>query len=147
MRKFFNAYRIASCLLVFYTIGHTLGAVIDTPKFGAEADSVADLMKSVHVQTQGFDCTWYGFYRGFGIFVSLFFALSAVMTWIVGGMSTVKRRTVLPLMWALFASYATSVIVTLSYFFLVPALFSSAITLALGVGCFRDQTATLPKEA
>jgi hypothetical protein len=43
-------------------------------------------MKSVHFDAQGFDDSWYGFYLGFGWFVSLFFVLSAVLSWYIGGL-------------------------------------------------------------
>jgi hypothetical protein len=71
--RYFNVYRLAAYFLVFYTLGHTLGAVVATPRFGSESDSVVSAMKSVHVMSQGFNCTWYGFYRGMGSIVSLFF--------------------------------------------------------------------------
>jgi len=79
--RFFNSFRLASILLVLYTIGHTAGAVIATPKLGVGSDTVVALMKSVHVRAQGADCTWYGFYRGFGALVSVFFAFSAIVAW------------------------------------------------------------------
>ena len=35
--RYFNAYRLAAYVLVFYALAHTLGAVIATPQFGAES--------------------------------------------------------------------------------------------------------------
>lgn len=139
--RYFNAYRLAAYVLVLYTLGHTLGAVVATPEFGAESAQVVGAMKTVHVVAQGADCTWYGFYRGFGIFVSIFFVFSIVMCWHVGGMKLEGRLASLPLTWALAASYAVSVVTAWTYFFAMPILFSTLVTSLLAVACIRDQRA------
>jgi hypothetical protein len=141
--RYFNAYRLAAYVLVLYTLGHTFGAVIATPDFGSESMQVVTGMKAVHVVAQGADCTWYGFYRGFGIFVSLFFVFSLLVAWHVGGKTLEHRVALLPVTWALFASYAASIVTALVYFFPMPIIFSTAVTLLLGVACMRDQRAAI----
>jgi hypothetical protein len=89
--RHFNAYRLAAYTLILYALGHTLGAVVQTPQFGPESDAVVSAMKTVHVAAMGADCTWYGFYRGFGIFVSIFFVFSVVMAWHLGRMRAEDR--------------------------------------------------------
>ena len=139
MSRYFNAYRLAAYALVLYTLGHTLGAVVATPNFGAESAEVVTAMKAVHVVSQGADCTWYGFYRGFGIFVSIFFVFSIAMVWHIGGKTREERRAFLPLTWALCACYAASIVTGWIYFFAMPILLSTIVTVLLGVACVRDQ--------
>jgi hypothetical protein len=139
LARFFNEFRLASYVLVLYTFGHTLGAVINTPRFGAESDSVVAAMKSVHVQAQGADCTWYGFYRGFGIIVSVYFILSAVLTWQLGGMTPAERRKFKLVTWTLFLGFVVCAIVTWSSFFPVPLVFSVALAVLLGFACMRTR--------
>jgi hypothetical protein len=136
--RYFNAFRIASYLLVFYALGHTLGAVTGTPHFGAESDAVIALMKSIHVRAQGADCSWWGFYRGFGAVISVQFVLAAVLTWHLGGMTAHERHRVAPVAWALLASSAAGAVIAWVYFFPAPIAFATAITLVLGVACVRD---------
>jgi hypothetical protein len=136
--RFFNVYRIASYALVLYALGHTMGAVVNTPALGPESDAVAATMKSVHIAAQGADCTWYGFYRGFGVFVSIFFIFSAVLTWYVGGRSAEDRRVLAPITWALFASYAASIVSASVWFFPAPIVFSTVVAALLGFACIRD---------
>jgi hypothetical protein len=138
MRRYFNPFRLASYLLVFYSIGHTLGAVVSTPKFGAASDAVVNQMKSVHLHAQGADATWYGFYEGFGWFVTVFFGFSIVMTWFLGGMSKSQRRAIAPMTWALFLAHVAALAIACTYFFLAPILLSSAIALLLATGCASD---------
>ncbi len=100
--------------------------------------SVVSMMKSVHVVAQGADATWYGFYRGFGWFVSVFFIFSAVMTWYLGGRTARDRLALALVTWSLFLSHAAGSIIAWVYFFFAPILFSTVITVLLGIGCVRD---------
>jgi hypothetical protein len=138
--KYFNAFRLAAYVLVLYTLGHTLGAVINTPQFGAESDVVVAAMKTVHVTAQGSDCTWYGFYRGFGWLVSIYFAFSAYAAWVLGGAGAQERRSMLPIAWALFVSHALGAVIAFVWFFPVPMAFGTAVTALLGFGSFRAST-------
>ncbi len=135
--RYFNAHRLAAYLLVLYTLGHTLGAVVQTPHFGAESDAVVAAMRSVPLVSQGAGCTWYGFYRGFGLLVSIYFAVSCFMAWHLGGASDGDRGALVPLGWALFVSHAAGLVLACAYFFPAPMIFSGAITALLGLGCIR----------
>jgi hypothetical protein len=137
MRKYLNPLRVTTVLLVFYCLGHTFGALVATPHFGVESDLVMTAMKSVHFIANGSRCTWWGFYLGFGYNVSIFFVFSAVLTWFLGGMSLSEQRRWAPILWALFASYAATVVLAVKYFFLPPIVFSSAITVLLGIQSLR----------
>jgi hypothetical protein len=139
--RYFNAFRIASYLLVLYTLGHTLGTVVSTPRFGAESDTVVAAMKSVHVDVQSSDCTWYGFYRGSAILVSIFFLFSIVAAWQLGSPRAREQTALMPLGWALFAGHLAGAVVAVVYFFPVPMVCASATTLLLGVGCLRMRSA------
>ena len=139
--RYFNAYRLSAYVLLFYAVGHTLGAVAATPGFGAESDAVVSAMKTVHVAADGADCTWYGFYRGFGILVSVFFAFSAFLTWHLGGKNERERRAFLPVTWTLFLSYAASIPVTWVYFFAAPRFLSTVVAVLLGFACVRETRA------
>jgi hypothetical protein len=115
--RYFNEFRLAAYLLAVYTFGRTFGAVIKTPQFGEESDAVARAMKSVHVVAHGSDCTWYGFYRGFGVLVSIFLAFSAYAGGRSGGATERERRSLLPMGWALFVSHAAGAVIAIAYFF------------------------------
>ena len=132
-----DPFRLAAIVLVLYTAGHTLGAVIETPHFGLASDGVVTLMKSVRFTAQSADCTWYGFYRGFGIIVSIFFVLSAVMAWTLGGTGPRERRALAPLAWSLFVAHAATMAVAWIDFFPASEIFATVVTLLLGYGCIR----------
>ena len=137
MSKYLNPFRLTTLLLLLYCLGHTLGALVSTPTFGAESDRVMAAMQSVHFDASGSDCSWFGFYLGFGYDVSIFFLFSGVLTWFLGGMSRSDQRRWAPITWALFASYAATLVLAITYFFVVPIIFSSLITLLLGIQGIR----------
>jgi hypothetical protein len=138
LRRFANPYRLASYVLVLYALGHTVGAVISTPRLGAAADAVAASMKSVHFDAQGFNDTWYGFYQGFGWLVSVFFLVSAVTCWHIGGRPVRDRMGLAGITWPLFLSYAVSVVIACEYFFGAPIVFSGTVAILLGIACVYD---------
>jgi hypothetical protein len=133
MRKYLNPFRLTTLLLLLYCLGHTFGALVSTPHFGSKSDVVMAAMKSVHFKAGGSDCTWFGFYLGFGYNVSIFFLFSGILTWFLGGMSPSDQRRWAPITWSLFASYAATVVLAVSYFFAAPIIFSSLVTLLLGI--------------
>ncbi len=76
-------YRIASVLLVLFAVGHTLGFPETPPEWGVGA--IVNSMQTVHFDAQGFDRTYYDFYVGFGLFVSVFLLFAAVLAWHLAG--------------------------------------------------------------
>jgi hypothetical protein len=138
VQRYANPYRLASYVLMLYALGHTVGAVVQTPQFGAAAGAVAAAMKSVHFDAQGFDDSWYGFYEGFGWLVSLFFVTSSAITWHIGGKSVENRRELAGITWPLCLSYTISTGIAFKYFFMAPIVFSCLVAFLLGLGCARD---------
>jgi hypothetical protein len=140
-RRYFNLYRLAAYVLVFFAAGHTLGALVETPRFGPASDTVVAAMKGVTVQVQGASATWYGFYRGFGWNVSVFFLFSAFLCWYLGGLTAAERRALAPLTWALFLSHAAGAVIAWVYFFPVPIVCATLVAVLLGIGCLQDRRA------
>ncbi len=122
-------YRIASVLLLLFAAGHTLGFRETDPEWGV--GSLIGLMQSVRFDAQGFSRTYWDFYVGFGLFVSVFLVFAAVLAWQLGGLApetlALMRRSV----WALVICFAAVTILSWRYFFVVPIVFAISITLCL----------------
>src|SRR5262249_40945287 len=84
--RYLNPLRLAAYTLVLFCFGHSMGALIHTPSFGAPSDAVWAAMRAVHFRCQTADCTWFGFYEGFGWLVSVFFLFAAAVAWFLGGL-------------------------------------------------------------
>jgi hypothetical protein len=134
---YFNPYRLAAYALALYALGHTIGAVVQTPQFGPASDAVVSQMKSVHV-VAGTDATWYGLFRGLGSTVSVFLVFSMVICWYAGGRIGRDRLILAPILWALLLSQVAGAVIAFAYLFSVPMFFSLLVAVFLGTGCFRD---------
>lgn len=133
--RYLNPFRIAAVILVLFFLGHTLGALIGLPSFGAQGDAVLAAMKETHFQCQTSDCTWFGFYLGFGWDVSVFFLLSAAIAWYLGGRSRAEQRALKPIAWSLFLSHVASAGIAWTWFFIAPQLFATVVAALLGYEC------------
>jgi hypothetical protein len=122
-------YRITSVLLVLFAVGHTLGFRRVDPSWGV--DSFISALKSTHFAVQGVDRTYWDFYTGFGLFVTVFLLFTAILTWQLGSLPKEILSTMWILNWSLAACFMAVTILSWAYFFVVPVVFSALIALCL----------------
>ena len=122
-------YRIASILILLFAVGHTLGFRTTDPKWGV--DALVESMHSIHFTAQGFSRTYWDFYVGFGLFVSVFLLLAAVVAWQLGSLPAETLRGMRTVGWALALSFAAATILSWKFFFIIPIVFSAVISLCL----------------
>lgn len=123
-------YRIASVLLLLFAVGHTLGFRQIDPAWRG-VDSVVASMQGVRFEVQGFNRTYYDFYVGFGLFVSVLLLLAAVIAWQLGSLGKEALVGMAVMRWAFALCFAAVTILSWKYFFAVPVVFSGLITLCL----------------
>ena len=75
-------YRVSSGLLVLFALGHHFGFRRVDPRWGA--DAVVAAMRGTRFEVQGFSRTYWDFFTGFGLFVTVFLLFSAVLAWQLG---------------------------------------------------------------
>ncbi len=122
-------YRIAAILLLLFAVGHTLGFRQTQPQWGV--DALVAGMRSIHFDAQGFNRTYWDFYTGFGLFVSVFMLFAAVLCWQMGGLSAATLAELRGPAWTLVLCFVAVTILSWRYFFIVPVVFSAVITLVL----------------
>jgi hypothetical protein len=128
-------YRIASVLLVLFTIGHTVGFQQTAGMIGA--DTVVGLMHSVRFPVQGFQRTYWDFYVGFGLFVTVFLLFSAALCWGLATASPDVLARMPAATWGLAICFAAVTILSWAYFFLAPGIFTTLITACLVTAALR----------
>ncbi len=122
-------YRIASVLLVLFAAGHTMGFRRVDPRW--RVDEIIGALKTTHFDVQGVNRTYWGFYTGFGLFVTLFLLFAAALAWQLGGL---PKETLLSLgtaTWSLALCFVGVTILSWRYFFIIPVVFSGVTTLCL----------------
>jgi hypothetical protein len=135
--KHFGVYRIASYLLVLFCLGHTAGGMLGQKSLGPQSDAVFASMKAVHFDFNGGDCTWYGFWFGFGLTASVFLSFSAVAAFCLSRVPPAGWTNVSAIAWALFAAHVVNAALTWAYFFPGAAILATVIAALLGAGAFR----------
>ena len=100
-------YRIASVLLLLFAIGHTLGFCKIDPKWGV--DSLIASMRTIHFDAQGFSRSYWDFYTGFGLFVTVFLLFAAFLAWQLGGFPAQTLTGMRGITWAFALCFVAAV--------------------------------------
>ena len=136
-----TALRVASALLVTFCALHTVGGMLLQKSLGPASDAVFAAMNAVHFDFNGSDCTWYGFWLGFGLTVSAFLLMSAIVCWQLDRVPSASWPHVAPIAWALGAAHAFNTLISWRYFFAGPVAFSTVITALIAYANVRKSRA------
>ncbi len=129
-------YRIAAVLILLFAVGHTVGFLQSDPKWGV--DTLLASMRSIHFDVQGFSRTYWDFYVGFGLFVTVFLLLAVVLAWQLGGLPAETLAMMRGVAWALPLCFAAITVLSWRYFFIIPIVFSIVITVCLIAAAWRS---------
>ncbi len=122
-------YRIAAVLILLFDIGHTVGFLQHDPSWGV--DSLLASMKAIHFGIQGFSRSYWEFFVGFGLFVTVFLLFAAVVSWQLGGLPAETLARLRGIRWALAVCFVVVTFLSFRYFFLLPLVFSASIAVCL----------------
>ena len=120
-------YRIAAVLLLLFDAGHTSGFPWSDPAWGVNLGS----MQSTHFSIMGFSRTYWDFYVGFGLFVSVIVLLAVVLAWQLGGLPPESLALMRGTAWTFALCFAAITVLSWKYFFTIAIVFSLAVTLCL----------------
>ena len=122
-------YRIASVLLILFALGHTLGFRRVDPRW--KLDSIIAALRSTHFEVQGLNRTYWAFYVGFGLFVTVLLLFTAILTWQLGGLPKDHLSDMRVVAWSLAACFVVVTFLSWKYFFIVPVIFSGVVAICL----------------
>lgn len=122
-------YRIAAVLLLLFAVAHTLGFRQSDPQWGI--DAVVGSMRSIHFGVQGSNRTYWDFFVGAGFCVGVFYLFSAILAWQLGGLPPETLARMRGIAWAFALCFAAISVVSWIYLFILPFVFSIAITVCL----------------
>jgi hypothetical protein len=88
-------------------------------------------MRSIHFDVQGFNRTYWNFFVGLGLFITVFLLLAAVMAWQLGGLPAEGLALMRGITWAFAFCFGALTVVCWTYLFTVPIVFSFVITVCL----------------
>src|SRR6266849_5031336 len=123
-----------------FTIGHTIG-ILTPPSRGPQA-AVFETMRSVRFPVMGFDRSYWEFYEGFGLFVTVEFALLGVIAFQLSGISRRDPRQALPMAITLQIGCVASAVLSWLFFFAAPIVVS-----LMAVACSTVALAMVARDA
>src|SRR5262245_44716589 len=124
--------RIASVITLLYCVGHTAGMPW-TPAQGPQEMAVLEAMKSHRFDALGAQRTYWDFYFGFGVAISAYLLVQAVVLWQVAGLANTIGTQVRPIIASFLVAFLVNAIVVWKYFFALPLVMAIAISLVLAL--------------
>jgi hypothetical protein len=134
-------YRIGAVLILLFDLGHSAGFPWSDPRWGVDTGA----MRSAHFQVLGFSRTYWDFYVGFGLTISVFFLLAAILAWQLGSLGAQTLPLLRGTAWALALCFAALTVLNWLYFFMIPIVFSTVITICLAAAAWRGGSRQLGK--
>jgi len=124
-------YRVASVVFVLFAAGHTFGFLNFKPPT-PEAAAVRESMMRVHFHVGASTFSYGGFYVGFGLTITAYLLLAALLTWHLGGVARTAPGTIGALGCGFFALQLVCLVLCWVYFSAVPAALSAFLAVCLG---------------
>jgi hypothetical protein len=123
--------RIASIASLLLAAGHTLGGLQSWSPPG-DTD-VLQAMRSFRFDAEGVSRTYWDFYIGFGLIISVFLLAQAGVLWQLAAVSKKDPVQVRPILSMLFISVVANAVLSWKFFFAVPVVLAIAIASSLGL--------------
>lgn len=122
--------RITSLISLIFAVGHCLGSLESWSPVGET--EVLRAMKSFHFETEGVIRTYFDFYLGFGLILSVYLFLQAVLLWQLAALAKTEALRLRPLIVSFFMASVVSAGLSWKFIFAVPAF--SFVVIAVGLG-------------
>jgi hypothetical protein len=124
--------RIASVLTFIHAVLHTIGGVFGKPGPGPAATAVL-AMKMNQFLLMGDTRSYWDFYRGLGLGVTISLTAEAVVFWQLGSLAKMDAGRLRPILGLFLVAYATLAMNSYAYFFLGPVIAELLIATCLGL--------------
>ena len=133
--------RIASVLTLIHAVLHTIGGVFGTADPGPAAVAVA-AMKSNQFLLLGNTRSYWDFYMGMGLCVTIFLTVEAIVFWTLGSLAKTDAVRLRPILAAFLAGYLALAVNAWRYFFIGPVITELLIALCLALAIATARPAT-----
>jgi hypothetical protein len=124
--------RIASVLTLIHAALHTIGGVFGGAAPGVQQATVA-VMKANQFAVMGAMRSYWDFYMGLGLVVSVFLTLEAIVFWQLGSLVKTDALRLRPILATFLVGYLCASVVSYRYFFAGPVITEILIALCLGL--------------
>jgi hypothetical protein len=113
--------RIASALTLLHSVLHTIGGVFGKPMPGVAAATDA-VMRANYFQILGVTRSYWQFYRGMGLGVTIFLTAESIVFWLLASLAKKHAAELRPILWVFTAAYLIFAVNSYTYFFAGPVI-------------------------
>jgi hypothetical protein len=138
--------RAASLLTMIHAVLHTIGGVFGKPDPGPASVAVL-AMKANQFQWVGNTRSYWDFYIGFGLGITIFLTLDAIVLWLLASLARSEAPRLRPIILVYALGYLTFAVNSYVYFFLGAVVTELLIVLCLTVAMLTAKPAREGKAA
>jgi hypothetical protein len=124
--------RIAAVLTFIHAVLHTIGGVFGKPGTGPASVAV-QAMKINQFLLMGHTRSFWGFYRGLGLGVTISLTAEAILFWQLGAVAKTDAWRLRPILATFLVAYSALAVNSYAYFFLGPVIAEIFIATCLGL--------------
>ena len=130
--------RIASVLTLLHAILHTAGGVFGKPQPGP-AQTAVDAMQANTFPLMGSIRSFWAFYRGMGLAVTIFLVAVAIVLWQLSSLAKTDSHRLRPIYWTLLVAFLAMAANSCVYFFWPPVVVEIIIAICLALAIFTSK--------
>lgn len=135
--------RIASVLTLLHAVLHTIGGVFGRPQPGPQ-QMVMDAMRANSFPVLGAIRTYWQFYRGFGLGITIFLAALAVVMWQLSLLAKADPHRLRPIYWTLLIAFVAMAVNSCLYFFWPPVVVEGLIAICMAGAILTSKATRTP---
>ena len=124
--------RTAAVLTFIHAALHTIGGVFSEAEPGPATVAV-QAMKMNQFLLMGHTRSYWDFYRGLGLAVTIFLTAEAVLFWQLGSLAKTDARRLRPILATFLVAYTALAVNSYTYIFLAPVIVEIFIAACLGL--------------
>jgi hypothetical protein len=137
--------RIASVLTLIHAVLHTIGGVFSSADPGPATIAV-EAMKANQFLVMGHMRSYWEFYRGLGLTVSILLTAEAIVFWQLGSLAKTDAGRLRPVMATFLLAYLVLAVNSNAYFFIAPVITEILIAACLGAAIVTAKAAAMARE-
>jgi len=138
--------RAASLLTLIHAVLHTIGGVFGKPDPGPASIAVL-AMQTNQFQWMGNTRSYWNFYIGFGLGITIFLTLDAIVLWLLASLAKSEAARLRPIILAYAIGYTAFAVNSYVYFFLGAVVTEILIVLCLAGAAVAAKPARSPEIA
>jgi hypothetical protein len=130
--------RAASLLTLLHAVLHTIGGVYGKPEPGPQQAAVV-AMKANQFLLMGATRSYWSFYMGLGLAVTIFLTVAAAVLWQLSSLAKTESYRLRPIYAVFLVGFVAMAVDSYVYFFPAPVITELVIAACLGMAIFTSR--------